>query len=376
MSLFFLIVACFWGSIYVFVPVLAPFAESRGASLTTVGWLISAYGLVQFLLRVPLGAWSDRLGRRRPFVIAGFAAAVAGALGMALVPSPAAMVVFRGLTGVNASMWTVLTVLYAAHFPPEQMGRAMGNAMLATSLTQLGANLGGGLLAEAFGWEAPFWAGAALAVAGMAVVGRWHEAPVDKEPPGLAALLSVGRDRTLLTVSLLAAVLQGVSYLTHHGFTPVFAAHLGASKAQLGLLGFISTGATAMGAWFSGRRTAARWGPRIVVCTGFLLAAAFSFALPGASGFAPLVGFQIGLSLGAGAVLPTLMALSIQKIAPERRATAMGFFQSIYALGMFAGPALGGFLGQQWGLAAVFSAAGALALLGAAGSSLSLERRP
>ncbi|HEX6971763.1 MAG TPA: MFS transporter, partial [Limnochordia bacterium] len=46
--------------------------------------------------------------------------------------------------------------------------------------------------------------------------------------------------------------------------------------------------------------------------------------------------------------------------------TAMGFFQSIYSLGMFLGPVASGLLGDLWGLGAVFWSAAAVTAAGAA----------
>jgi MFS family permease len=50
---------------------------------------------------------------------------------------------------------------------------------------------------------------------------------------------------------------------------------------------------------------------------------------------------------GRGFTTPVLMALSIKHMERDRRATAMGFYQAIYGLGMFAGPYLMGFL-SDW----------------------------
>ncbi len=48
------------------------------------------------------------------------------------------------------------------------------------------------------------------------------------------------------------------------------------------------------------------------------------------------------------------MSLALGAITPEQRATAMGFFQSLYALGMTAGPIISGLLAQELGLNIVF----------------------
>ncbi len=61
----------FWTSLYVYVPILAPYGRHLGGSMTVIGLIISSYGLMQLLFRIPLGVWSDRIGRRKPFLAAG-----------------------------------------------------------------------------------------------------------------------------------------------------------------------------------------------------------------------------------------------------------------------------------------------------------------
>jgi len=67
-----------------------------------------------------------------------------------------------------------------------------------------------------------------------------------------------------------------------------------------------------------------------------------------------------------------LMGLAIKTVPEEKRATAMGFFQSIYALGMFGGPVFAGFAAEFWGLPGAFWAATAVTAIGALGSMAAL----
>ena len=92
----------FWASLYVYVPILAVYAQSLGASLSMVGLVVGAYGISQLLLRIPLGIQSDRHGRRLPYVAVALLVAAAGALGLALAPDPWTLFLARGLTGVAA----------------------------------------------------------------------------------------------------------------------------------------------------------------------------------------------------------------------------------------------------------------------------------
>lgn len=353
---------------------MAPYAEHRGASLQTVGWLVSAYGLAQLLLRIPVGIWSDRLRTRRPFVEFGFLAALIGALGMGFVENPLAMIFFRGMTGVCASMWVLLSVWYASNFDAAETSRAMGLAMVLTNSTQLAANLSGGALADLWGWKAPFVLAAILAVCGILLTRNLHESPPAGSPPKLPELLSMGKERSLLTVSLLAALLQALPYMSAYGFTSVYADYLGATKTQLGLVTFAAGLPNAIFAYIGGAVLVPRFTSRNVVLAGFLVAAAGLALFPYAGNVWTLLAFQMLVGVGMGLNFSTLMALSIASVPEERRATAMGFFQSLYSLGMFGGPVLGGILGQHLGITAVFTGAALIAGAGVVGTLVFLRQ--
>jgi predicted MFS family arabinose efflux permease len=56
------------------------------------------------------------------------------------------------------------------------------------------------------------------------------------------------------------------------------------------------------------------------------------------------------------------MGLALQSVEPDARASAMGAFQSIYALGMTLGPLISGFIARQWNITAVYLSSGALVI--------------
>ena len=66
---------------------------------------------------------------------------------------------------------------------------------------------------------------------------------------------------------------------------------------------------------------------------------------------------------GWGMLHTKLMALSIHNTAPQQKATAMGFFQAMYAIGMLPGPLVSGFLADNFGLSVIFYFSAAICLL-------------
>lgn len=358
-------IACFWTSLYLYVPILGPYAEHIGAPMGMVGLIVSSYGFAQLVLRIPTGLWSDRIGKRKPFIMVAFVAAAGAGLGMALSGGVWGLLGARTLSGVSATMWVVLTVLFSSYYPHDRAGYAMSLVSFATIITQLGATLAGGLIAEKWGWQAPFWLAMVVGLLGIALTLRIKE--VNTRPLGLTIrqLAAVGREPSLLLVSGLGALYQFNMFVTVYGFTPNYAVHLGASKAELGWLGVVSILPMAVASLGSGTFFAKRFSDVKMVTAGLVMACVGTAVIPLCTTLASLYATQAVAGFGRGLVFAVLMGMSIRTVPQEKRATAMGFFQSIYALGMFGGPAISGLVAQGYGLGGAFYCAAVVTGIGA-----------
>jgi MFS family permease len=367
----------YWFSTYTYVPLLSPYVKSLGGSLTMAGIIVGAYGFTQMLIRIPLGVWSDRVGSRKPFIIAGIVVGTLSSLGFALSSSVVSALLFRALAGVAAASWVVFTVLYASYHDHDSAPKAMGIISFYTSIGQMVATTAGGLLAQVYGWHAAFW----LAVAGGAVacvMALWiRDQPPDPDRVGIrpADLLKVGQDKIVLGVSSLAILAQIITFSTMFGFTPDAAVHLGASKADLSWLALVTTLPNAVASLLSGGILASKLGERNVVVVGFVIAAIFTGTIPFVHALPWLYVTQCFNGFGQGLCMPVLMGLAIKHIDPQRRATAMGFYQAIYSLGMFGGPALAGIIGDVANLQGSFVMVALISVL-AMGLTFVLAPRP
>ncbi len=343
---------------YTYVPTLSPYARSIGASYKMIGIIVGSYGFVQLILRVPLGLFSDSTGRRKSFIVFGVLFGLFSAIGLYLSRDPFSLLVSRSLSGVSASMWVVFTVLFASYFDTSEAPRAIGLINSSLSFGQICAMLLGGWVAGQFGQAAPFLVGAmAAAVALVLSLGITEVRTTGNGRLNLRDFLSVVSDRHLVVVSLLAVICQLLTYGTVYGFTPVIAKSIGASDFETGVLATLAVLPSVVVAALSGTVFRRVFGERNTIAGSFALIAASCFYIPFAKQMLPLYIAQIIGGTGRGAALPLLMGLSISSVPAERRATAMGFFQAVYAFGMFAGPVLVGFLsdlaGLQWGFWAV-----------------------
>jgi MFS family permease len=345
--LFCFVTLLFWISMYTTVPILSPFTESLGASHIMTGVVVGTYGLSQMLLRIPVGIISDRLHKRKVFIVFGIVLSILSGLGIVFSDEIIWLIFLRALAGAAAATWVDFTILFASYYRNEEATHAIGTLSFFNSLGQMFGILGGGAIAEAFGWESSFLLGAIVGVVGMVLALFIVEnRNIAGQRISFQGVKEVASDRILLTVSFLAILFQLITFATVFGFTPLYAHLLGATKLDLGILTFCSTLPIAIGAWYGGGRLARKIGERNVVIAGFVLSGFFTLVIPYTNSLLLLVVTQIIAGFGRGLSTPILMALSIKHMDDSRRATAMGFYQAIYGLGMFAGPYLMGIIGE------------------------------
>ncbi len=357
----------FWASLYTYVPILPAYVEQLSGSLQAVAWVVGAYGLTQLAFRLPLGVWSDRLGTRKPFVLAGLLASMVSATGMAVARTPVLLFAFRALAGTAAATWGLLTVLFAGYFAPPNPHRAMTIMQVASALAQIAAALLGGWAASRWGWTASFYAGAVLAALSLACLAAVPD-ETRAQPRTWITAATVVRIASVPVVagaSIAAALGQFGFWVTVNGFTPIYAVRLGASPDVLGILAMVSLVPYALAPILGDAVLVLRLRERHVVALGFLVVAVTTLAIPAIQSIPLLMLSQAIGGVGRGLVFPILMSSTIEAVAPGERATAMGFFQATYALGMTTGPWAAGWLVTSLGLGGVFVMTASLMALAA-----------
>jgi predicted MFS family arabinose efflux permease len=368
----------FWGAVYICMPILTPYTKHVSGSLQAAGLVMGAYGLSQMILRIPLGVLSDRWRRRKPFILLGFIFDGLSNLGLILSSNTWMLFLSVFTAGIAASIWVPFTVLFSSYFPAGQMAHSMSLLMGFSRLSQIISTYAGGAIAENWGWTAPFYVGGVLSVLGLLLANGLAEVRPQKSPAlTLQSVFQVGRNRMLLTASFLAILMQSANFSSAYGFTPILAQQLGASKEDLGILLFFYLFPNTLATLLSGTVIRLYLAERFILIAGFLLISIALFTTPFVDRLSLLKIIQAVNGVGIGLLFPLLMTLAIQSVPREQQATAMGFFQSLYAIGMTLGPILSGIFAQKIGLSSVFVLNGLMGLAGAAFSfyRVSLESR-
>ncbi len=100
-----------------------------------------------------------------------------------------------------------------------------------------------------------------------------------------------------------------------------------------------------------------------IVFISLLTASVAFFIMPLMTNLVTISLFHGIIGLAIGFVLPMLLSQIATLSDPTLKTSVMGFYQSIYALGIFIGPYMAGYVAQQRGLSHVFSFAGWLSLI-------------
>jgi len=161
-------VVLFWMALYVYVPTLSVYVETKAQSLAAVGTVLSMYGLWQAVVRLPLGIAADWVGRRKPFLVGGFLFVGLGALVMGLADTVGGLTLGRAFTGLGASAWVLLVVSFSGLLPPEDAVRASAILSATNAVARVVATSVTGSLNALGGYPLSFFV--AVVMAALAIV--------------------------------------------------------------------------------------------------------------------------------------------------------------------------------------------------------------
>ncbi|NLM86199.1 MAG: MFS transporter [Clostridiales bacterium] len=352
--LLFFVTAWFWCAQYSYTQFINPELEAMGMNAAFMGLVAGAYGFTQMLLRIPLGMLADRIGKQKPFVIIGcLLTALAGA-SFLLSYTPNGFLFARALAGVASASWVSFTVLYSSYFP-----HAQGPSRIA----QLNAaNMSGRLIGffliifiiPLLGTKSAFTFSFICGLVALALCLPVKDSQHQRRGITLKTMLQVARDPYLLACSFIGILVQMVAFSTYYGFTINVAKNLGAEGAMLSWLNIVLLVPTLIMNYLVTSRLLARFGGRILVVAGFLIAAVYCFLVPYAQNLTQLFLLNILAGFASTLTFAVLMGQSVRDIPQPLRAVGMGFYQAVYGIGMTVGPILMGLVIDKSGMGQAF----------------------
>ena len=354
--------------LFLVLPVFALEAQhyAGGNDPAMVGLALGMYGLTQAVFQLPLGLASDRFGRKK-VIIVGLLVFALGSLVAALADSLMGLVWGRALQGagaVSAAVTALLADLTRDSVRTKAMAMVGGSIALMFSLALVLSPL----LAGWVGLSGIFWITLALTLAGIATV-LWVVPP---EPVQHTAMPR-GRFADLLAYPDLLRLNVGVFVL--HTVQMAMWVAVPTMLVQAGLvktahwqvyLPAVLLSFAALGRLFAMERKGQLRSALLLAIVLVLLVQAGLGALTLAGGApslwllgAAMLVFFIGFNM-LEATQPSL----VSRMAPERlRGAALGAYNTLQSLGLFAGGFLGGWLSRHGSLTGVFAATALLCVV-------------
>jgi predicted MFS family arabinose efflux permease len=347
----------------ILVPAVPRYVEGPlGAGNVAIGLVVGAFSLSAFFLRPWVGGLGDRWGRR-PLMLVGASLFAASVLAYPLASSPAVLAALRLLTGAGEAFFFVGAVTAVFDLaPPERRGEAISFASLAL---YMGIGIGpliGELAIERVGFVAAWVLAATAALTALVMALRVPDTrPGDAagEAPGSSARHRlVHRAGLLPGLVMLTSILGMAGFLT---FVPLYAMDIGMDGSRLVLLLFagIVVGIRSVGARIPDRLGAARTTRMALALSAAGLALVGTWRSP-AGLLAGTVIFAVGIAL----FTPAVMALAVEGVAPQERASVIGTTSAFLDLAFGLGPASLGFVAAAIGRPGTFLAGAAVAAVG------------
>jgi MFS family permease len=329
---------------FIVLPVLALYAETipGGRDHTLVGLALGAYGLTQAILQVPFGWASDRWGRK-PVIVAGLVVFALGSFIAAWAPTITWTIVGRTVQGAGAISAAVIA-LTADLTRDAVRTRAMAAIGMTIGATFALSLIAGPVLTGVIGVPGIFVLTGVVPNPGARehrgdTAGQWKRVLFDSQ------LLRLNYGIFALHAALMALFVQVPFMLRDAGipgtrhwlvYLPVLAA-----SVVLMLPGMLNADRPGRGK------------PVFIGAVGTLLVGQALLALAGAS--LPLMILALVVFFTAFNLLEATLPSLISKFAPPAvKGAAVGVYSSVQFFGTFVGAALGGWLSQHQGPAAVF----------------------
>ncbi|WP_228720694.1 MFS transporter [Nitrogeniibacter mangrovi] len=349
------------------LPVLALYARSLPGEVTPfmIGLALGVDGLAQAFLQVPFGLLSDRIGRKR-VIYMGLTLFAIGSFVAALAPNIYIIILGRLMQGTGA-VASAIIALIADLTREEHRSKSMAVIGMSIGLTFGASMVLGPALSHLIGVPGIFALTGVLALGAMAVVrfvvpdpavSRVH-ADAETVPAMVTDVLrNTELQRLNFGIFSLHAALRGLFVVV-----PLLLVQVGGLDVSkhwevylpIMVISFIGSIPAIILAEARGKMK-----PVFVSAVALLFVSTLSLALL-VGNFTGIVASLFGFFLAFNLLEATLPSL-VSKIAPSGcKGTAIGVYNSFQFLGLFLGGALGGFLVQHVGDAALFVFAAGLA---------------
>jgi len=360
-------------------PIMPLLMDALGLTVSGAGLVMSVYAVTGLILALPAGLIYQKAGPRLTGIVAGGSIVLGSALG-ALSSGTGALLASRVVEGVGTSFLAVLApAIIARWFTARQRGTAMGIWAIWVPVGTAAMLILAPWLAQASGWRAVWWLGAAYALAvTLLYLVFVRPAPLassplaDRAPEGAAGArreqavssAQVLRNRNIWLLAGAFAAFNGAAVGLGTYMPTFLTTEHGLPLAQAALISSILTLVTIFSAPAGGvlsDRIGSRKKPYVVgLAAGIIL-----LPLVGGASVAALIILVVLAGLFLGVVPTNIFAAAVEAAGDERQGgAAMAIIMVGQNAGMLLGPVIFGLLAETAGWPAAFASLAVISALG------------
>ena len=367
-----LIGALVFAAIGMSAPLITLFLEELGSNYRGISLILASAGLVALLANYAWGRVSDRIGRRKPLIVAGLLGAACAYIVLSLVSAPAAAWAARlgeaaAMAAYGTASLALMGDLLGGGDQGDRRGVRIGAYRGIASLAFAGGAVVGGPLADAYSLRVMLAAcGGLYALAGVAALGLREAAPVAVTQEPVAETPS-GRPkgaRSPLPFAFLAGVfLWMAAHMGASSMWPNFMATLGYSKSAISGLWGLAAFTEAPSMLVVGRLSDAIGRAPLLVAGALGMVGVDLGYIFLSRVLAPLLGVQLLRGFSYASYTATAMTFAAERGNRQTRGRSTGTFNAASSAGHLAGLLLAGTIAQARGFPFMFAVfAGAMLL--------------
>lgn len=320
-----------------------------GIDAREFSWVVSAYTLAAGLAGFLAAAWLDRVPRKSAYITFSLGL-LAGTAACGLATTYPLLLAARCVTGGFGGVHGGLALAIVADvFPPERRGRATGMLMLAFAAASVAGVPLSIVLASRLGWQAPFFALAAL---GLPLVGlaAWSIPPLSMNVDGtrrhpLTRLLDTVTVPAHCRAFALIALLMVGAFAVIPFISTAFVSNAGVTEQQLPTVfiagGLLTLASTPVVGRLVDRSSAIAVFRCVVPLSAVMMLVVTHLPPVGIAVAAPVAAVLMATNAGR---MVAAMSLITSSIEPRRRGSFMSAHAAVQHVASGVGAILGGMI--------------------------------
>lgn len=356
----------FWYAQFVYISYQAPYITSLGASAFLVGLVSGAFGLTQTVLGIPIGIAADKKNRHKKYMILGMVFASGSSIIRIIFIIPEYFIVANFLSGIAAAMWIAYTSFFSTLFKKSEAKKAMGIVAVAGNGGILLGFITGLIINETIGIKYVFLSGIIAGAIGLITTMMVKEKSTENpEIEIINAVANTGEKYvtfSLIILSFLGCITQGVLLSTAQSFTTVFAKEVVRYEYEIGINSVIFMIAAILVSFYVS--FSKKLSNKLMTSIFMFCLVIYCAVMPFCKQVWELYIVQIFAGISNGGLICMLMTCVVSNARQNKKTTSISIFQSICGLGMALGPIAMGALVNNWGYIAGYWFMAAIALIG------------